>query len=368
MEEERKEEILLMVEQAKKQGFSDRRICSMWRVSRRRIGRWRSKWNKDKNLLNGKPGPKHPAHKLLPEERFAVLELAKKEEYADMAHRTLTVKAWDLGLFFLSFTSVYRIMRSADIMSMRGVHGPHNGRSMPPERKELTGPNQRWCWDISYLKTFEKGIYLFLYLLLDEYSRKAVQWLVSWRQNAMEARCFIEEGLMSENILDLPEDQRPVVINDRGSQMRARSTRKIFENHHMPQLFARPRTPNDNPYVESLFGKIKTAPQYPGRFLDLNQAVEYFERHFNWYNNEHLHSKIDFVTPNQCHQGLREKIVADRQDKLKQNRQFRKEVNRLNQDALRGKISPFPALNQLSACSVINSSIETLYKKRGIFF
>lgn len=355
MEEERKEEILLMVEQANKKGFSDSRVCFMWRISRRRIGRWRSKWLRDKNLGNAKPGPKYPAHMLLPEERSAVLEMAKKEEYADMAHRTLTVKAWDMGLFFLSFTSVYRIMHSAGIMSMRGVNGPHNGRSLPPERKELTGPNQRWCWDISYLKTFEKGMYLYLYLLLDEYSRKAVQWLVSWHQNTMEARCFIEEGLMNENILDLPEDQRPVIINDRGSQMKARSIKKIFEHHQMPQLFARPRTPNDNPYVESMFGKIKAAPQYPGRFLDLSQAVKYFERYFVWYNNEHLHSRIDFVTPNQCHLGQWEKIVADRQDKLKQNRQTRKEVNRSRHHASSQEINPFLTLNQPRFCSVITS-------------
>jgi putative transposase len=355
IEEERKEEILLMVEQAKKQGLSASRICFMWRINRRRIVRWSNKWNREKNLRNAKPGPKHPAHKLLPEECSAVLEMAKKKKYVDLAHRTLTVKAWDQGLFFLSFTSVYRIMRSAGIMSMRGDHGPHNGRSMPPERKELTGPNQRWCWDISYLKTFEKGIHLYLYLLLDEYSRKAIQWRVSWYQNAHEARGFIEEGLISENILDLPEDRRPVIINDRGSQMKAKSIQKIFESHHMPQLFARPRTPNDNPYVESLFGKIKTAPKYPERFLDLSQATEYFERHFSWYNTEHLHSRIDFVTPNQCHQGLREKIVAKRKSKLEKNRQYRKEVNRLNQATLQKKINHFVALNQFSSCSVINS-------------
>ena len=106
-------------------------------------------------------------------------------------------------------------------MTARGGGGAHNGRSLAPVRKVLTGPNQRWCWDISYLLTLEKGIYLYLYVVLDEFSRKAIQWRISWVQTAEQARLLLESGLLQENILDLPEDQRPEVINDRGRQMKA---------------------------------------------------------------------------------------------------------------------------------------------------
>ena len=85
------------------------------------------------------------------------------------------------------------------------------------------GANQRWCWDISYLRTYERGLFLYLYLLLDEFSRKVINWLVSWHQTAEEARMLLEGGLIAENILDLPEDQRPEIVNDRGRQMRARN-------------------------------------------------------------------------------------------------------------------------------------------------
>ncbi len=63
--------------------------------------------------------------------------------------------------------------------------------------------------------TFQKGVYLYLYLLLDEYSRKAIQWRISGLQTAEESRLLLEGGLVEQNILDLPEDQRPEVINDR---------------------------------------------------------------------------------------------------------------------------------------------------------
>jgi putative transposase len=163
-------------------------------------------------------------------------------------------------------------------MTGRGPGGAHNGHSKAPVRKDLTGPNQRWCWDISYLMTFQKGVYLYLYLLLDEYSRKTIQWRISWQQTAEESRLLLEGGLVAQNILDLPEDQRPELINDRGRPMKAKPIQRLCEDHHLPQLFARPRTPNDNPYIESAFSSVKRAPEYPGRFLDDGHAVAYFDR------------------------------------------------------------------------------------------
>jgi len=352
---EKKGAILVMIAHAKEKGISLTRACAMWRINRGRVVRWRRKWTHGRGLNNGKPGPRYPLHKLLPEERAAVVRMAKEERYADLSHRTLAVTAWDLGLFLVSFSSVYRILLAHNLMSMRGTHRRHNGRSIPPVRRELTEPNQRWCWDISYLLTYEKGSYLYLYLLLDEYSRKAISWLLSWHQSADEARELLERGLIDEDILDLPEDERPEVLSDRGRQMKAKSIKRMFEDHHMPQLFTRPRTPNDNPFVESLFGTLKTAPGYPGRFLDREQAVQYFDRYFGWYNMEHLHSSIDYVTPHQCHRGLRETIVAQRKAKLKHQRQLRKEVNRLNLKVLiADPMSLNVNLNQVISRSVIN--------------
>jgi putative transposase len=353
---EQKVDILSMTERAKDKGISITRACALWTIERRRVVRWRRKEKDGHSLENGKPGPRYPSHTLLPEEKTAVLHMAKKEQYADVSHRILAVTAWDLDMFFVSFSSVYRILRSAHMMTMRGIHKPHNGRSIPPDRKEITGANQRWCWDISYLPTHERGMFLYLYLLLDEYSRKAISWLISWHETALEARYLLEEGLINENILDLPEDQRPEIINDRGRQMKAKPIKRMFEDHNMPQLFARPRTPNDNPFVESLFGTVKTAPQYPGCFLDCEEATEYFTCFFSWYNKEHLHSGIDFVTPEQCHNGLREGIVARRKKKFKQQQHLRKEVNRLHQNALtRNPENVIVNVNQFTACSVMIS-------------
>jgi putative transposase len=353
LESNQKVEIVLSIEAAKAKGISIIRICRMWAINRRRVSRWRSKLARGKSLENEKPGPKNVVHKLLPAEIAAVLQMATAEQYVDLSHRMLTVTGWDLKLFFVSFSSVYRILRSQGLMSMRGKHRHHNGRSLAPVRKELTGANQRWCWDISYLKTYEKGLFIYLYLLLDEYSRKAINWLVSWNQSAEQARQLLEDALLSENILDLPEDQRPEIINDRGRQMKAKSIKRMFETLKMPQLFARPRTPNDNPFVESAFSTIKTAPSYPTRFLDCEDANKYFERFFSWYNTEHYHSGIDYVTPDQCHRGLRDQIISQRRASLAMQRNLRKEVNRSISALTNYSANIYNYQTNLMTCSVI---------------
>jgi putative transposase len=203
----------------------------------------------------------------------------------------------------------------------------------------------------------------YLYLLLDEWSRKAIQWRVSWQQTAEESRLLLEGGLVDQNILDLPEDQRPELINDRGRQMKAKPIQRLCEDHGMPQLFARPRTPNDNPYIESAFSTVKRAPEYPGSFLDDGQAVAYFNRYFTWYDTEHYHSGIDYVTPQQAHQGLRQKIVAQRNSQKLSQRRRRREENQKQKTGIRKTNKP--TKNDRLPCSVIKPLLRSLIQKRA---
>lgn len=320
-------EILTVIETSQPQGVSARRSCSLLAISHRRIVRWQAKARQGQSLANRTPGPMAPLHRVLPEELDQILSLARSREYADLSHRILAVTAWDKGLFQASFSTVYRVLKEQNLMTARGPGGAHNGHSKAPDRKDLTGPNQRWCWDISYLLTGQKGEYLYLYLLLDEWSRKVIQWRISWQQTAGESRRLLEGGLTDQNILDLPEDQRPEIINDRGRQMKAKPIQRLCEDHGMPQLFARPRTPNDNPFIESAFSTVKRAPEYPGRFLDDDQAIAYFKGYFTWYDTEHYHSGIDYVTPQQAHDGQRQIIVDQRRTKKLAQRRRRREEN-----------------------------------------
>ena len=318
-------------------------------ISHRRVVRWQERARAGLGLADATPGPREALHRLRPEEIARITAMAKSVEYVDLSHRILAVTAWDQGLFFASFSTVYRVLQAGHLMTARGPGGAHNGRSLAPVRKTLTGPNQRWCWDISYLLTFERGVYLYLYLLLDEFSRKAIQWRISWEQTATEARLLLEGGLGQENILDLPADQRPEVLNDRGRQMKAKPIRQLCEDHQMPQLFARPRTPNDNPFIESAFSTVKRAPEYPGQFLDDAAAVTYFQRYFDWYNTAHYHSALDYVTPQQAHEGLRAKIVQHRLSQHRAQRLRRRAANQQQKTTNEKARKPNPSAATLVA-------------------
>jgi transposase InsO family protein len=323
-----------MIATSQVQGVSARRSCTLLAISHRRIVRWQAQERQGLGLADGTPGPQEAMHRLLPVEVECIVAMATSAAYVDLSHRILAVTAGEKGLFFASFSTVYRVLLAKGLMTARGPGGHHNGHSLVPVRKALTGPNQRWCWDISYLSTMEKGVYLYLYLLLDEFSRKVVAWRIAWNQTAEEARLLLEDGLEKENILDLPEDRRPELLNDRGRQMKAKPIRQLCADHHMPHLFARPRTPNDNPFIESTFSTVKRSPDYPGQFLDDGQAVAYFTKYFDWYNHEHYHSGIDYVTPHQAHTGLRGEIVVRR---LSQQRAQRLRRRLANQQSSRQK-------------------------------
>jgi putative transposase len=328
LSEQMKIEILHVIERSLQQGVSVRRSCLILSIEHRRIVRWKLRARLGRGLGNQKPGPKDALHRILPEEVQRIVTMAQSQKYVDLSHRMMAVTAWDQDIFQASFTTVYRVLKARGMTSMRGPGGAHNGRSKPPVRKILCAPNQRWCWDISYLLTQQKGTYLFLYLLLDEWSRKVIQWRISWSQSTEEARLLLEGGLIEQSILDKAEDQRPEVLNDRGRQMKAKTIQKLCEEHAMPQLFSRPRTPNDNPFIESAFSTLKRAPEYPGRFLDDAEALTYFSRYFAWYDTEHYHSGIDYVTPQQAHSGLRPQIVKDRRAKMLSQRRHRRAENK----------------------------------------
>jgi putative transposase len=264
----------------------------------------------------------------LPEEREAIVALAKEETYVDDSHRVLTAKGVDAGRIAVSSSSVYRVMRKEGLTTDRSGRAGRTGRSRKPDRPKLTGPNQRWCWDISYLRTLVSGIFLYLYVLLDEYSRKVVAFRISWHLAYQEGMELIDEGLEKEG-LTKEEIEVLSLYNDRGVQMKAKRFIQFLIDLGISQRFARPRTPNDNPFVESFFSTTKCAPEYPGEFSDDIAGYAYFTPFFDYYNNVRLHSKIGYVTPVQRHTGEDKAILALRVRRLAHARHERLKRNRM---------------------------------------
>lgn len=135
--------------------------------------------------------------------------------------------------------------------------------------------------------------------------------------NSFEAQSLWDQGLLQENLLELPTEKLPKSLSDRGSQMRSHSTQEFFKKLGIDQHYSRPRTPNDNPQIESLFSTVKNCPDYPGQFELIEEARKYFEQFFSWYNHEHYHTSLNMITPHDAHEGRASAILAER-ERIKQ--------------------------------------------------
>lgn len=320
-----KEDILRLISTSTAAGLTEKKVCSHLQISVRRVQRWRKRLDQ---LKDTPPGPANAPHALLDSEKDAIYTIACDEQYMDESHRTLAAKGSDEELFHASASSVYRVLLERKMTTDRVDRARCNGKSTKPERPEIDGPNQRWCWDISYCYTETKGVFLYLFALLDEYSRKVISWRISWNMTHKEGIELIQEGLENEGLVDI-DVKLPDLMNDRGAQMKAKAFMRMCKDIGINQQFSRPRTPNDNPFIESLFSTVKRYPSYPGIFKDDIEAVTYFTTFFDFYNNEKYHTRIGMVTPVQRHTG-EDKITIERRKDFLQKARFK----RLNQNRL----------------------------------
>ena len=240
----------------KEAGVARYQACELLQIKVRRIERWKARIKRTGSMAYGKPGPKQVVHAIMPVERKALMEYVEREETVDYSLQMLALKGAEEGLFCMSASTVRTLLQEESLGEDRTGRRRRGVRGKPGRPEELTGPNQCWCWDLSYLKTDILRVFWYLYVMLDEWSRKVVAWRVSRSLASGEALGLIDSAIITENLLEVPEERLPVVVNDRGSQMKAKEVKQMFTDLGLTQLFARPRTPNDNPFVEALFGTV----------------------------------------------------------------------------------------------------------------
>jgi len=182
---------------------------------------------------------------------------------------------------------------------------------MPTKRNSLkelkaSGSNEVWSWDITYLKTSIKGMFYYLYLFMDIWSRKIVGWNIFEEQNSENARGIIGN-------LELNIDLKNIHLHsDNGSPMKGATFLSTLQWLGIIPSFSRPSCSNDNPYSESLFKTIKYKISYPKQFNNIDESKRWMEAFVHWYNNEHRHSGIKYVTPEERHSGKDKEILKKR--------------------------------------------------------
>jgi putative transposase len=184
------------------------------------------------------------------------------------------------------------------------------------------GPNQVWSWDITYLPTVIRGRFFYLYLILDIYSRRIMGWTVQAVESAEHAAALFRATCDAQ-----PVDPHGLILrSDNGGPMRGSTLLATLQWLGIVTSFSRPATSSDNPFSEALFRTLKYRPTWPSKpFASVEQARDWVASFVAWYNSEHRHSALRFVTPNERHDGREGAILAHRTRVYEQARRRRPE-------------------------------------------
>ena len=316
---EDRQELVRHIEAAHAGGARLRPACEVAGITVRTLQRWRAHGG----LVLGDRRPQaerpRPAHALTDEERDRILAVANEPRFAALPPARIVPMLADEQVYIASESSFHRVLRA---------HGQtrHRGRTRAPQRSRApsthvaTAPGQVWCWDMTYLPTQIQGQWLYLYLIQDLYSRKIVGWEIHDRDDAEHAVQLLRRTALAEGIHTMPS--RPVLHGDNGSTLKATTVLAMLHWLGVKPSYSRPRVSDDNAFVESLFKTAKYRPEFPSRgFASLEDARNWGRDFAHWYNFEHRHGGIRYVTPAQRHAGEDRAILHARHQTYLQARE-----------------------------------------------
>lgn len=304
---------LQLVEDAVVAGARREQACTTLGLSSRTLERWRGGAVED-----GRQGPSSsPANKLSDSERAEVISLVTSPRFRDLSPNQIVPLLADEKRFVASESTMYRVLRQERLLRHRGRARAPKQRA--PSTHEATGPNQVWSWDITYLKSPVRGIFFYLYAIVDVWSRKLVGWAVHDVESADHASRLFRSTCESERL-----DPRGIVLHaDNGGPMKGSTMVATLERLGVLASFSRPGVSDDNPYSEALFRTLKYRPEFPANpFVDVDAACAWVDRFVRWYNHVHLHSGISFVTPAARHAGDDVVQLARREDVYRKAREL----------------------------------------------
>ncbi len=299
--------ILGLVDEAVTNGASVTRVCREIGLAATTLQRWRHQSIGD----DGRAGPKSPPpNKLSPQERQLLIDTACSPEFRDLSPKQIVPLLADQGQYIASEATFHRVLHEEGLLKHRGrAKAPTKRRR--PKVKIADGPCQLWSWDITYLPGPIRGTFFYLYFIMDVWSRKIVGWEVYEEESAEHAAALMRATCTVEGI----DPGKVILHSDNGGPMKGATMLATLQLLGVQPSFSRPRVSNDNPYSESLFRTLKYRPAYPSQpFPSLEASSDWVAAFVNWYNDEHLHSGIRFVTPSDRHAGRHHEVLRRRRE------------------------------------------------------
>ena len=251
----------------------------------------------------GKDDRPVPPLALTPVERQTISDLLHAERFQDKAPYEVYATLLDEGQYHCSIRTMYRIL-TAEHGHVKERRRHHQQAHYQKPELLATGPNQVWSWDITKLKGPVKWNYFYLYVILDIFSRYVVGWMVAHREQDALAKQLMEQSCLKQNI----QPEQLTIHADRGSSMKSKIVANLLADLGVTKTHSRPHVSDDNPYSESQFKTLKYCPEFPDRFGSIQDTRAFCHPFFTWYNQDHHHSGIALMTPEQVHYGLASQV------------------------------------------------------------
>ena len=301
------------IDTARQSGARLRPACQSAGITLRTLQRWNTCEGRGLGSGDGRPTAARPtpSHALSEWERAKLLEVANEPRFASVPPARIVPMLADEGVYLASESSFSRVLAQAGQNAHRGrAKAPRASRR--PTTHIATNPGQLWCWDMTYLPAANVlGRWFYLYLILDLYSRKIVGWEVHAEDSAQHAAQVLRRTALAEGIHAMAS--KPVLHGDNGATLKATTVLAMLHWLGVAPSYSRPRVSDDNAYAESLFRTAKYRPEFPAHgFADLDEARAWAKQFVHWYNVEHRHSGINYVSPAQRHAGEDVAILAAR--------------------------------------------------------
>jgi transposase InsO family protein len=285
-------------------------LCDLAGLDVRTVQRWHAGDGQAKadRRLDARHAP--PSHALSEAERARIVAVANEPRFADMPPARIVPALADEGTYIASESSFHRVLRAHGQMNRRGrARSPRTPR--PPTTHTATAPGDVWCWDVTFLPAPVQGRWFYLYLILDLFSRKIVGWEVHESDSAEHAAHLARRTALAEGVH--AKSTKPVLHGDNGATMKATTVLAMLHWLGIKPSYSRPRVSDDNAFAEALFRTAKYRPDFPTNgFAHLEAARDWAMRFAHWYNHEHRHSGIRYVTPAQRHAGQDRSMLAKR--------------------------------------------------------
>ena len=241
-------------------GVSKRGVCRLMGMPPKTLQNWRREGIKDRR----KGSARHLPHRLSAEEERRFYDTANNPELRDLTPEQVVATLADRGEYLGSTSTLYRIFRRRGALRHR-QESKKPAAATARQRIEVTGPNQVWSWDITWLRTDVQGLLFYAYTIIDLYDRFIVGWSIEANESDEHARTLFERVIRELGVV--PE----IVHADNGNPMRGMTLAAFLDSLQVSRSYSRPRCSNDNAYIESWHKTLKYTVGYPSFFTSLER-------------------------------------------------------------------------------------------------